>query len=137
MLDRGERVLEAMRSLVMILGGGIALVAPVGAFDPPVGIPAPSFGIDDTHAVYVGQLYAAGGFVNRDSGSGPYTHYVDNSTPDCTDSGSEDGTEVIPRCSPPPADLPAGTVVELPGGPYLVRDGFEGGHMAAWSSATP
>jgi hypothetical protein len=94
------------------------------AYEPPVGIPEPSFGIEESHTMYAGQLYAAGGFVYRDAGSGPYTHYVDNTHPACIDSGNDYGTAATPRCSPPTANLPEGTVVELHGGPYTVGDGF-------------
>ncbi len=75
-----------------------------------LGIPAPPFGIDEVPEMYKGQP----GFSN--AGGGPYTHYVDNSKP-CDDSGN--GTEANPRCTIP-AVIPAKSVVEVHGGPYVL-----------------
>jgi len=90
-------------------------------YTPPIGIPAPSFGIDQTHMMYEGQYYDAGGFAYRDAGNGPYTHYVDNTHPNATNVNNPYGTPDKPR-----ADifdgysitLPPGSVVEVHGGPY-------------------
>ena len=102
----------------------IAGALSLGAYQPPIGIPEPPFGIDESHMMYTGQFYDAGGFDYRDAGYGPYTHYIDNTDPGCTDSGNDFGTAALPRCSPPTANLPQGTVVEIHGGPYAVGDGF-------------
>jgi len=80
------------------------------AWVPPIGIPAPAFGIDDSHTMYAGQ----NGY--SDAGNGPYTHYIDNSA-GCSDSGNPNGSPGSPRCSVP-TTLAAGTVVEIHGGPY-------------------
>jgi hypothetical protein len=85
---------------------------------PPIGIPAPSFGIEELHTIYAGQIFAVGGFPYRDAGNGPYTHYIDNSVA-CSDSGNPYGTDTSPRCSIP-SNLPAGSVVEIHGGPYYL-----------------
>lgn len=77
---------------------------------PPIGIPAPDFGIDDSHTMYAGMP----GY--SDAGNGPYTHYVDN-TAGCTDSGNPSGSPSSPRCTVP-TTLAAGSVVEIHGGPY-------------------
>ena len=81
------------------------------AWEPPIGIPAPEFGIVQTHDMYAGQA----GY--NDAGNGPYTHYVDNSV-GCTDSGNDNGTPASPRCTVP-GTLSAGSVVEVHGGPYI------------------
>jgi hypothetical protein len=83
---------------------------------PPVGIPAPGFGVNEAHTRYAGQAFSAGGFTYRDAGNGPYSHYV-NRSGGCTDSGNTYGTQSQPRCTIP-ASLPAGSVVEIHGGTY-------------------
>ncbi|WP_177418684.1 hypothetical protein [endosymbiont of Lamellibrachia barhami] len=88
----------------------------------PIGIPAPSFGLVETHEMYQGQYYAVGGFNYRDAGNGPYTHYIDNTDPNCTDTDNEYGTAATPRCSFIPYNslpLTEGSVVEIHGGPYM------------------
>ena len=75
----------------------------------PIGIPAPSFGINETHMMYAGLP----GY--KDTGNGPYTHYVDNTTSHCSDANN--GTAAQPRCRIP-FTLAAGDVVEIHGGPY-------------------
>jgi len=80
------------------------------AWEPPIGIPAPEFGIEQSHTMYAGQE----GY--SDAGNGPYTHYVDN-TAACTDSDNANGSAASPRCSVP-RTISAGSVVEIHGGPY-------------------
>lgn len=92
-------------------------VPALAAYTPPTGIPLPSFGIDQLHTSYSGRTYTAGGFAYRDAGNGPYSHYVDNTSSNCTDISNAYGTVTTPRCSLP-ATYPAGSVVELHGGPY-------------------
>ena len=88
---------------------------------PPIGIPAPSFGINESHMMYDGQTYSAGGFTYRDAGNGPYTHYVDNTHPNATNVANPYGTADTPRADIFDGSLltlPPGSVVELHGGPY-------------------
>lgn len=87
-----------------------------GDFEPPIGIPMPEFGIFESHHMYEGRTFEHGGFTYRDSGQGPYSHYVDNSSLHCSDD-HEYGTVENPRCRLP-IDLPEGSVVEIHGGPY-------------------
>ena len=94
------------------------------AYEPPVGIPMPSFGIDQTNNMYQGKLfdYDQNGIpeaLYKDAGNGPYTHFVDN-TGSCTDTGNDYGTEANPRCTIPKI-LPKGSVVEVHGGPYTLN----------------
>ncbi len=95
------------------------IVVPAAGWTPPVGIPMPDFGIDETHMMYVGATYdfGAGPVPYPDAGNGPYTHYVDNTHPSATDSGNLFGTPATPRDTIP-LNLPAGSVVEIHGGPY-------------------
>lgn len=87
------------------------------AYVPPTGIPRPSFGIDQVHTSYSGQTYTAGGFAYRNAGNGPYTHYIDSTSSNCTDTSNTYGTVAVPRCNLP-TTYPTGSVVELHGGPY-------------------
>ena len=89
------------------------------AWRPPIGIPAPSFGIQETHYMYVGATYDFGHGPEpyQDAGDGPYTHYVDNSQGNATDVDNPFGTRVLPRRTIP-ANVAAGSVVEIHGGPY-------------------
>jgi len=65
---------------------------------PPLGIPAPSFGITQT--------------------AGAFTHYVDNTVAGATDVGNPTGSVAKPRRTIP-TTLAAGSVVEVRGGPYV------------------
>lgn len=106
--------------LFLILLTGVFYITPVEAYNAPIGVPAPEFGIDETHLMYQSSQFDFGsGLENyKDAGNGPYTHYVDDSG-DCSDS-QEYGTESNPRCNIP-TDLEAGSVVEIHGGPYSTR----------------
>lgn len=77
---------------------------------PPTGIPAPPFGIAESHLMYTGDA----GYM--DAGNGPYTIYVDNSAANCDNDGP--GTAASPRCDIPVNIAEPGTVVEVHGGPY-------------------
>jgi hypothetical protein len=92
-----------------------------GAWIPPIGIPAPNFGIEEVHTMYSGQSYDFGSPIGvssyPDAGNGPYTHYVDNTHPSSTDTNNTYGTPDRPR-STIPLYLTSGNVVEVHGGPY-------------------
>ncbi len=92
---------------------------PTTEWVPPIGIPAPSFGIAETHKMYEGKTYnySTGTGPYKDAGFGPYTHYVDNTKTGATDSGNPYGTPEKPRMTIP-STLAAGSVVEVHGGPY-------------------
>ena len=99
-------------------------VAPT--FVPPIGIPAPPFGIEESHHMYDGATFdfGSGPEPYRDAGNGPYTHYIDcnvgldylppSSTP------NPFGTAASPRKTIP-ASLPDGSVVELHGTGFDVQ----------------
>ncbi len=82
---------------------------------PPIGIPAPPFGISEANTMYVGKTFNSQPY--KDAGNGPYTHYVDNTKSNATDDGNDYGTPDKPRQTIP-RDLAAGSVVEVHGGPY-------------------
>ena len=89
------------------------------AWEAPIGIPTPPFGITEAHTMYAGSTfdYTQGGTVADprgvapygDAGDGPYTHYVENSLPNCsgnpapcsTDSNNPYGTPSRARVSVP------------------------------------
>ncbi len=79
-------------------------------WNAPTGIPVPTFGIAESHHIYQG----IEGY--NDAGDGPYTIYIDNTAPDCSNSGP--GTAASPRCDIPVDIAEPGTVVEVHGGPY-------------------
>jgi len=79
-------------------------VQPAANFTPPVGVPAPSFGIAQT----VASVYASDGY---------YTHWVNASHVAATDSNNPNGSPARPRESIP-EEVSAGSVVVIAGGPY-------------------
>jgi len=102
---------------------------------PPIGIPEPEFGITQTHWMYQGQLYDYGNGPEpyRDAGNGPYTHYIDNTHPNATDSNNPFGTPDRPRKTIPNTWLPPGSIVEVHGGPYNYSIG---GRIPIYSAGT-
>lgn len=69
------------------------------AYVPPIGIPAPSFGIDEV--------------------AGSYTHYVDRTHPSATDTSNPNGSASTPRLTVP-TTLEAGSVCEVHGTGYTL-----------------
>lgn len=80
-----------------------------GAYIPPIGIPAPSFGIDET----VESVYGSADY---------YTYYIDNTDSNATDTGNPNGSPTKPRLTIP-STLTAGDVVQIHGGPYTPSSG--------------
>jgi hypothetical protein len=74
------------------------------SYVPPIGIPAPEFGINET----VENVYGSEDY---------YTHYIDNSDTNATDTDNSNGSPEMPRLTIP-TNVPAGSVVEIHGGPY-------------------
>src|SRR4030043_344964 len=65
---------------------------------PPVGIPVPSFGIEETYRMYDEEPARNPALVYKESGSGGYyTHYVDWTAEGATDSGNPNGSMTKPR----------------------------------------
>lgn len=84
---------------------------------PPIGIPSPSFGINETHWIYTNIVNQNQSLTYTIGADGPYTHYVNFTANNCVD-GANDGTPLLPRCHIPGSEnspLPAGSVVEVHG----------------------
>jgi hypothetical protein len=97
-------------------------------WEPPVGIPAPQFGIFESHYICTNKTYdfGIGPQPYRDDGNGPYTHYVDNTSSAAVDTGNPFGNPEKPRLTIP-TTLLAGSVVEIHGGPYAyTSSGYTG-----------
>jgi hypothetical protein len=102
----------------------VSIVVGSGGWVTPLGIPAPPFGVNEAHTMYAGQQwdYGSGPEAYRDAGNGPYTHYIDNTHPQATDTNNPFGSPTKPRKTIP-QNLPAGSVVEVHGGPYTFATG--------------
>lgn len=104
-----------------------SIVANFQTWQPPIGIPAPEFGIFETY-----RMYDDPGNRNPDltyhpsAEGGYYTHYIDNTHPSATDAGNPYGTAATPRLTPPvnPTVIAQGSVVEIHGGPYSKQYGW-------------
>lgn len=103
---------------------------------PPLGIPAPEFGITQTHLMYAGQDfdYSTGSAPYKDAGNGPYSHYINVSAGNATDTANPYGTATLPRKTIP-LNLPAGSVVEIHGGPYSTVT-FNGNSIGVYGKGT-
>lgn len=113
-----------LNCIFMALGGlGCTWALGAAQWVPPVGIPAPSFGITNSHWMYTNGAfrfnYGSGPVVYRTNQYGPYTHYIDNTHPAATDTANPNGTPTKPRHSVPNT-LAAGSVVQILGGPYTI-----------------
>jgi hypothetical protein len=98
---------------------------------PPIGIPAPPFGILETYRMYDDADPAATrrnpDLTYRESPvGGYYTHYIDNTHPASTDTSNPYGTASKPRKTLPinPTAIPEGSIVEIHGGPYVKQYGY-------------
>ncbi|MHC4401558.1 MAG: right-handed parallel beta-helix repeat-containing protein [Planctomycetota bacterium] len=101
----------------------LLVTSTVMAYDPPIGIPPPQFGIDESHLMYNDDAYdfGSGARAYPHAGSGPYTHYVDNTHPGATNEDNPFGSPDKPRRDVFDGwsrTLKAGSVVEIHGGPY-------------------
>jgi len=106
-----------------------ALAQTTVSWTPPIGIPAPNFGITDSHHMYQlgagetcltqpGKCYDFGLGLEpyKNAGSGPYTHYVDPSSPICVNTANNYGTHLLPRCAMPSmTTVRPGAVIEIHG----------------------
>ena len=92
-------------------------------WQPPIGIPRPPFGIEETYRMYDDPAKRNPALTyHQNAEGGFYTHYVDNTHPSATNSGNEYGTESTPRLTVP-GSLEQGSVVEIHGGPYSDNTG--------------
>ena len=100
------------------------LTAAADSWTPPIGIPVPSFGVEETYRMYDETSARNRALVYQTSESGGYfTHYVDVTDPAATDSKNSYGSIKKPRKTIP-WNLPQGSVVEIHGGPYSPTSGY-------------
>lgn len=85
------------------------LISTAHAYNPPIGIPAPSFGIDEQAPAWPAQWPGA---------QATNFYYVDNTHPQATDSNNPNGYPDKPRATYPAGPFPGGTYIEINGGPY-------------------
>lgn len=102
----------------ILLLGAFLFSASAQAYEMPIGIPAPSFGGVLGNSITVTNPPNPAGWPNQEV-AGYY--YVDSSDSNATDSGNTYGYPDKPRSSLP-LNVPAGSVVEVRGGPYNYAD---------------
>ncbi len=88
-----------MRKLVLLAATLVDATSAL-AYSPPIGMPAPSFGIDQAVTMYSGQIYTftdgRGAIVYLEAGNGPL-HTVDKKAPGATDTSNAFGSPSRPR----------------------------------------
>jgi len=91
----------------------LAAVSQAATWQPPIGIPAPDFGMSETYRMYDGPSNRNPDLTySQNAEGGYYTHYIDNADPNATDSNNPYGTEEKPRTTIP-TNIPEGSVVEI------------------------
>jgi len=89
------------------------IIANFGTWQPPIGIPEPSFGIHETYRMYdVPANRNPALTYTQNAEAGYYTHYIDSTDPNATDTSNPYGTAAKPR-NTIPMNLPVGSVVEV------------------------
>jgi len=112
-----------------------SVTASFTTWDTPVGIPSPAFGISETYRMYDNLPNRNGDLTyTQNSEGGYYTHYIDWTDVNATDVSNPYGSVAKPRYTVP-ADLPAGSVVEIHGGPYA-SGGLPYGLSWTWFSGS-
>lgn len=107
-----------MKSEILIL----LAVALVYGYIPPIGIPDPGFGIDQSVSDYYGGTYD-GGAYSDDNTDSIYTHYVNKDAPGATDTDNPRGTRTTPRLTfPDSSDVKPGAIVYVRAGNYATTD---------------
>jgi hypothetical protein len=100
-------------------------------WEPPIGIPVPSFGIKETYRMYDEESARNPELTYHESPSGGYyTHYIDYPTGNNSDNPF--GTVESPRDTVP-TNLPAGSIVEVHGGPVGRLLGY--GNNTTWTAS--
>jgi len=75
--------------LILSGDGDVAL----SAWQPPIGIPRPEFGIEESYRMYDNPANRNPALTyHQNQEGGYYTHYVDNTHPNATDSSNPYGT---------------------------------------------
>ncbi|QWX85020.1 T9SS type A sorting domain-containing protein [Cellulophaga sp. HaHaR_3_176] len=104
----------------VVMTGNKSVIAVFEEWVPATGIPMPEFGIFETYRMYDNVANRNTELIySQNAEGGYYTHYIDNTAPNATDSSNKYGTEAKPRVSMPSAsDIPEGSVVEYHGITY-------------------
>lgn len=108
-----------MKKLLAIFFFLMSAGAAMADWTPIIGIPTPPFGITTTHTMYADPRYTydysddnVGPVAYRlGTTCGPYTHYIDPSSPNATDTNNPNGTEAVPRKTRPNPPYAPGTVI--------------------------
>ncbi len=98
-----------------------SITANFETWQPPVGIPTPPFGINETYRMYDDPNNRNPNLTYYPSPMGGYyTHYVDNTDANSTDTSNTYGTVSKPRKNPLGVGTvyPPGSIIEVHGGPY-------------------
>jgi len=112
---------------LVFLGVWMTALLAAQSWQPPLGIPRPSFGIEETYRMYDNPVNRNPALVyTQNAEGGFYTHYIDNTHAQAIDAGNPFGTAVNPRLTIP-TSLPAGSMVELHGGPYVYSTSGQSG----------
>jgi len=121
---RAKNRLQSLLTFILI----ISCLQSFAQYVPPIGIPAPEFGIDESHTMYDNAQYDFGNGLEayKNSGDGPYTHYIDKQHANATDTGNPYGTNTTPRLTIP-QNIAEGSVVEVHNGPYNNTQNIHGG----------
>ncbi|MCE7983553.1 MAG: hypothetical protein DYG89_20460 [Caldilinea sp. CFX5] len=96
-------------SLLFVGSAGASPPAQPATYQPPIGIPAPTFGIVEVAPAAPAAWPAT---------VAPGYYYIDNSHPNATDTNNDYGYPNRPRQSIPEITYPAGSYIEIHGGDY-------------------
>jgi len=106
--------------LILTMDSDKTIIANFQTWQPPIGIPMPEFGIFETYRMYDDPVNRNPALTyTQNAEGGYYTHYIDNTHPNATDTSNPYGTASKPRMTIP-SPLPEGSVVEVHGGPYAI-----------------
>jgi len=91
---RGNRLV-----LNLTMDSDKTITANFDTWQPPIGIPAPEFGILETYRMYDDPANRNPDLTyHQNSEGGYYTHYIDNTHPNATNTDNPYGTASVPSC---------------------------------------
>ena len=100
--------------------GNKTVTAVYEVWEPATGIPVPEFGVFENYRMYDAVANRNPELTyNQNTEGGYYTHYIDNTDPNATNSNNNYGSLAVPRTSLPSAsNIPPGSVIEYHGVSY-------------------
>jgi hypothetical protein len=106
----------------VVLSSNKTVTAVFEKWEPATGIPDPEFGVFETYRMYDKEANRNSELTYaQNTEGGYYTHYIDNTDPNATDSDNKYGTASKPRVSfPNSTNIPAGSVIEYHGTSYTI-----------------